>query len=140
MGRLPALLTAERLSEGWDRVTLVTSSVHPGEGEGLTTAYPLIRSLAERGVTLIDRARLGRIEGRRVLLRGVFDEARGPVGEVDAIVSLTGCVSEDGLAGDLAATGVRTLRIGDAKPPRNAADAVSDAVDVDGVALTAGAD
>lgn len=67
-----------------------------------------------------------------MLLRGVFDEARGPVGEVDAIVSLTGCVSEDGLAGDLAATGVRTLRIGDAKLPRSVA--------VGGAALTAGAD
>ena len=37
MGRLAAMLTAERLSLGWKRVTLVTSALHPGEGDGITT-------------------------------------------------------------------------------------------------------
>ena len=39
-----------------DRVTLVTSLLHPGEGEGLTTLYPLLRDCARRGVAVIDRA------------------------------------------------------------------------------------
>ena len=88
MGRLAALLTAERASLSASRVTLVTSLLHPGEGDGLTTVYPLIRDLAARGVTMVDRARVTGIDGRRVLLEGVFGEARPAVEDVDAVVTL----------------------------------------------------
>lgn len=135
MGRLAALLTAERLAQGWKKVTLVTSAVHPGEGEGLTTAYTLIRALGRLGVPLIDRARLARIEGRRAILAGVFDEARPPVEDIDAIVSLVGATSEGaldpGFRRKLADAAIAVSVIGDARLPRSVTEAVRDAAALD---------
>lgn len=127
MGKLPALLTAERLSMTWNKVTLVTSALNPGEGEGLTTAYSMIRALGRRGIQIIDRAKIERIAGRRAYLRGVFDEDRPPVEDVDAVVSLTGAVSVDDLYRPLLDAGLTVLRIGDAKLPRDVTQSVSDA-------------
>lgn len=127
MARLPALLTAERLSQSWEKVTLVTSALNPGEGEGLTTAYSMIRALGRRGVQIIDRAKIARIEDRRAYLTGVFDEARAPVENIDAVVSLTGAISVDGLYKPLLDAGLTVLRIGDAKLPRDVTASVNDA-------------
>jgi hypothetical protein len=88
MRHLAALLTAEPASLSASRVTLVTSLLHPGEGDGLTTVYPLIRGVAARGITMVDRAKVTGIEGQRVLLKGAFGEARPPVEDVDAVVTL----------------------------------------------------
>jgi len=98
-----------------DRVTLVTSLLHPGEGEGLTTLYPLLRDCARRGVTIIDRARVTGIEGRTVRLDGVFAESRPPIEDVDAVVSA------------LAARGMHVVTIGDCRLPRDVTAAVADA-------------
>ena len=127
MGRLAALLTAERASLSAACVTLVTSLLHPGEGDGLTTVYPLIRDVAARGVTMVDRTKVTRIDGRRVLLEGVFGEARPPVEGVDAMVTVVGAVSVAGLAIETGRVGLTVVTIGDAHLPRDVTSAVSHA-------------
>ena len=127
MGRLAALLTAERASLSAARVTLVTSLLYPGEGDGLTTVYPLIRDVAARGVTMVDRARVTGIDGRRVLLEGVFGEARPAVEDVDAVVTLVNAVSVAGLAIETRHAGLTVVSIGDAHLPRDVTSAVSHA-------------
>ena len=127
MGRLAALLTAEQASLGAVRVTLVTSLLYPGEGDGLTTVYPLIRDVAARGVTMIDRANVTAIDGRRVLLEGLFGEARPPVEDVDAVVAVVGAVSVADLAIEARRAGLTVVTIGDAHLPRDVTSAVSHA-------------
>jgi 2,4-dienoyl-CoA reductase-like NADH-dependent reductase (Old Yellow Enzyme family) len=127
MGRLGAMLIAEQLKQRWRHVTLVTSLMFPGEGEGITTSYSLLRTLAHSGVTTIDRAKVSRIEGRRVYLKGVFDEYRNHVEGVDAVVALTGSISNTSIVDPLQKSGIPTYMIGDAKLPREVADAVEDA-------------
>ncbi|MFY9967909.1 MAG: FAD-dependent oxidoreductase [Roseiarcus sp.] len=127
MGRLAALLTAEQASLGAVRVTLVTSLLYPGEGDGLTTVYPLIRDVAARGVTMIDRAKVTAIDGRRVLLKGLFGEARPPVEDVDAVVAVVGAVSVADLAIEARRAGLTVVTIGDAHLPRDVTSAVSHA-------------
>ena len=128
MGGLAALLTAERLTLTCDRVTLVTSLLHPGEGEGLTTLYPLLRDCARRGVAIIDRARVTAIEGRTVRLDGVFAESRPPIEDVDAVVvSVLDTIADVDLAAALAARGMHVVTIGDCRLPRDGTSAVADA-------------
>jgi hypothetical protein len=137
MGHLAALLTAERASLNARRVTLVTSLLHPGEGEGLATLYPLIRDVAARGIVIVDRAKVTGIEGQRVLLEGVFGEARHPVEDVDAVVTLVDAVSLADLAQQTRRAGLTTVTIGDAHLPRDATSAVSHAARVvDGLAVS----
>jgi hypothetical protein len=127
MGGLAALLTAERLSLTADRVTLATSMLHPGEGEGLTTVYPLIRDCAARGVAILDRCKVATIEGRTVHLRGVFGETRPPIEDVDGVVSTLDLAAQCELAAPLLARGLHTIVIGDARLPRDVTAAVADA-------------
>jgi dimethylglycine catabolism A len=127
MGGLAGLLTAERLSLTADRVTLATSMLHPGEGDGLTTVYPLIRDCAARGVTIVDRCKVTAIEGRTVHLDGVFGETRPPILGVDTVVSTLDSVAECDLVEPLVARGLLTVAIGDSLLPRDVTAAVSDA-------------
>jgi len=101
--------------------------LHPGEGDGLTTVYPLIRDCAARGVVMIDRCKVSTIEGRTVSLTGVFGEARPPIVEVDVIVSTLDSVADCDLAEPLKARGVPAVVIGDARLPRDVTAAVADA-------------
>ena len=109
MGRLGAMLIAEQLKQRWKRVTLVTSLMFPGEGEGITTSYTLLRALAEAGVAIIDRAKIARIEGDRITLDGVFGEPRGTLEGVEIITSLIGSISETALVAPLRKAGVPNL-------------------------------
>ncbi|CAM5762927.1 N-methylproline demethylase [Labrys miyagiensis] len=127
MGRLPGMLTAERLAQGWKKVTFVTSMLHPGEGEGLTTAYSLLRSLAGFGVEIVDRAKIERIEGRDAVLKGVFGERRATLRDIDAVVSLGSIVSHSPLLEPLRAARIAVRLVGDAKLPRGVTEAVQDA-------------
>ncbi|MEI4486978.1 FAD-dependent oxidoreductase [Frigidibacter sp. MR17.14] len=127
-GRLAGMLTAERLAAaGWGRVSYVTSSLHPGEGEGITTAYALLRSLARAGIAVTDRAEPVALEPRRLILRGVFDEPRAAIEAVDLIVHLDRTLSETSAEAALTAAGLPVTRIGDAKLPRGVTEAVADA-------------
>jgi 2,4-dienoyl-CoA reductase-like NADH-dependent reductase (Old Yellow Enzyme family) len=127
MGKLPGMLTAERLSQHWRKVTLVTNLLNPGEGEGITTQYTMIRSLAQRGVEIIDRARVVEFEGNTANLQGVFSEARPNVRDISAVVWLKGALCNDSLYTQLQHTAVQVIRIGDAKRPRDVSLAVRDA-------------
>ena len=51
-------------------MTLVTSALNPGEGEGITTAYSMIRALARKGVRMIDRAKIVRFQSARPIWPG----------------------------------------------------------------------
>jgi hypothetical protein len=127
MGGLAALLTAERASLTAARVTLVTSLLHPGEGEGLTTVYPLIRDCAARGIAIVDRAKIERIDGRTVHLTGVFGEARTAIADVDVLVSVLDTTAQADLGPPLMAHDLHVITIGDARLPRDVTAAVADA-------------
>ena len=127
MGRLPGMLTAERLAQSWRKVTFVTPMLHPAEGEGLTTAYSLLRALAGYGVTIVDRAKVIGMQGHGAILQGVFGEPRPPVQGVDAVVSLSQVVSRNILLDPLRAARIDVRLIGDAKLPRGVTEAVQDA-------------
>ena len=102
--------------------------LHPGEGDGLTTVYPLIRDCAARGVAIVDRAKVASIDGRTVHLRGVFGEARPPIADVDAVVSTLDLVGpmRSGARRLWRAACMRSS-IGDARLPRDVTAAVADA-------------
>jgi hypothetical protein len=108
-------------------VTLVTSLLHPGEGDGLTTVYPLIRDCAARGIAIVDRAKVTMLDGRMVHLAGVFGEARSPIADVDILVSVLDTVALADLAPELMAHGLPVITIGDARLPRDVTAAVADA-------------
>jgi hypothetical protein len=87
----------------------------------------MIRALGQRGVTIIDRAKVARWQGRTALLSGVFGERRENVTGVDAVVSLLGTISHVPLRGKLLASGLDVRVVGDAKLPRSVTEAVRDA-------------
>jgi dimethylglycine catabolism A len=76
---------------------------------------------------MVDRAKVTGIDGQRVLLEGVFGEARPPVEEVDAVVTLVDAVSVAGLALETRDAGLTAVTIGDAHLPRDVTSAVSHA-------------
>jgi 2,4-dienoyl-CoA reductase-like NADH-dependent reductase (Old Yellow Enzyme family) len=127
VGRLGAMVIAEQLAQRWAQVILVTSALHPGEGEGITTVYPLLRDLARRGVTIIDRAKAVGLSNAILELRGVFDEPRGPIANVDLVCSFVGSASDDLIATALRQNGIASHVIGDAKIPGEAGDAILNA-------------
>ncbi len=137
MGGVAALLTAERLSLTARRVTLVTSMLHPGEGDGLTTVYPLLRDCAARGIDIVDRAKVIRLDGRTAVLEGTFGEVRPAITDVDVMVSVLDTVACDTLVRPLAAQGLQAIVLGDARLPRDVASAVADgAALINGLAAT----
>jgi glycine/D-amino acid oxidase-like deaminating enzyme len=127
VGRLSAMVIAEQLAQSWGQVLLVTSALHPGEGEGITTVYPLLRDLARRGVIVIDRAKAICLSDATLQLRGVFDEPRAPIADVDLVCSFVGSESNDLIATALHQRGIASHVIGDAKIPGEAGDAILNA-------------
>jgi dimethylglycine catabolism A len=126
VGELDGMLLAERAAEwGAEHVTLVTGRVHVGEGEGITTLYPMIRRLAELGVEIVERAVPVAVAGGAVELEGVFGEAIEPI-RADALIAWCGGGTDLSFADALAARGMRPLVIGDALRPRRVTDAVRD--------------
>jgi 2,4-dienoyl-CoA reductase-like NADH-dependent reductase (Old Yellow Enzyme family) len=124
VGGLDATFLAERAAEGpAEQVTLVTGRLHAGEGEGITTLYPMIRRLAELGVTVVERAVPVEIGDNRIRLAGVFGEPQEEL-PADVLLSWTGAASDTSLAEELATQGIRPLVIGDALRPRRATDAI----------------
>lgn len=127
VGELGGALVAERLAaSGSARVTLATSRLHVGEGEGLSTLVPMLRALAERGVTLVDRVSAAAIRTGEVRLDGVLGEPSRSV-PADALVAWRGGVPVTALADELRERGVEPVVIGDALRPRNVLQAVQEA-------------
>jgi 2,4-dienoyl-CoA reductase-like NADH-dependent reductase (Old Yellow Enzyme family) len=126
VGALDAMLVAERLAAGGaEQVTLVTGRIHVGEGEGITSLFPLIRRLAELEVTVIERAVPTELAAGRLHLQGVFGESR-PAVDVDAVVVCREGRPQIELLGPLREAGLEPLLAGDALRPRRAHDAVAD--------------
>lgn len=126
VGELDAMLVAERLAAGpAEHVTLVTSRIHVGEGEGITSLFPFIRRLAELDVAVIERAVPSQLAAGRLHLRGVFGESR-PAVDVDAVVVCREGRPQTRLLAPLRAAGIEPLLVGDALRPRRVQDAVAD--------------
>lgn len=127
VGDLDGALLAERCAtSGVGRVTLVTSRLHVGEGDGISTLFPMIRRLAAIGVDVIERARPARIAQGLVVLEGVFGEDRPSVA-AQTIVPWCGGVPVNGLAEDLRSQDSSLVVVGDAVRPRRVVDALGEA-------------
>lgn len=138
VGELDGALLAERAAEGpAEHVTLVTGRVHVGEGDGITTLFPMIRRLAELGVDVVERAVPTAATDGQVTLVGVFGEDRDPVA-ADTLVTWVGGESDTSLPEQLVARDVHPLLIGDALRPRRATDAVREGAQCERLADAAG--
>src|SRR3954471_11831050 len=94
------MLVPERLAAGAaEHVTLVTGRIHVGEGEGITSLFPLIRRLAELDAAVVERAVPKKLAAGRLHLRGVFGESR-PAIDADTVVLARGLQSELAHLGD----------------------------------------
>jgi 2,4-dienoyl-CoA reductase-like NADH-dependent reductase (Old Yellow Enzyme family) len=135
-GELDGALVAERLAAtGASTVTLATSRIHVGEGEGINTLYPMIRTLAEAGVTVIERVRPTALTGGQVHLEGVFGEAGRSVAAA-TLVYCCGATPEVGLVEGLEGEGLSPIVLGDALRPRRALHATQEAKQrVDGLTV-----
>jgi 2,4-dienoyl-CoA reductase-like NADH-dependent reductase (Old Yellow Enzyme family) len=117
LGDIDAMLVSERLATLGAEVTLVTSRLHPGEGAGITTLFPMLRRLGEIGICTIERARLRAISGDQVHFSGVFGQHVDSVC-ADVLVPWLGGQSRSAGVGDARARGHRPLVVGDALRPR----------------------
>lgn len=126
IGELDGAFIAERLAATDAEVTLATSRLHVGEGEGINTLFPMLRSLAEAGVTVIERVRPARIHEGLVRLDGVFGEKSHTVA-VDSIVPWLGGTPATTLIDELRAQGIEPIVLGDALRPRRALQATQEA-------------
>lgn len=134
IGELDGALLAEYLQDAGHDVVLVTSRIHVGEGDGINTLYTMLRTLAERGIRTIERARPVRIAAGSITFEGVFG---GPAVTLpaDALVGWSGADPENPLAASLQEAGFEPLTIGDALRPRRVVDATAEAKEAtDGIA------
>jgi hypothetical protein len=126
IGDLDGFLVAEFLQSLGRDVTLVTSRIHVGEGGGVNTLFPMLRTLNDRGIATFERYRPTAIEGGKVVLDGVFGAPRLELA-ADALVSWNGGVPTlDLLDADSPDIGEVSV-IGDALRPRRVTDATADA-------------
>ncbi len=137
MGELDAAFVAELLAASDEaNVTLATSRIHIGEGEGINTLFPMIRTLAESGVTVLERVRPVEIGSGQVRLEGVFAEPAGTV-DAETLVYWCGGTPVTGVADGLRTEGLSPIVIGDALRPRRALHATQEAKRcVDALVLT----
>lgn len=127
IGELDAALIAERLAvTPGVRVTLATSRLHIGEGEGITTLFPMIRRLAEIGVDVVERVRPVALTNGEVRLDGVFGEA-GRTIRATTVVPWCGGTPRTALIDQLRSDGLHPVVIGDALRPRRAVHATEEA-------------
>lgn len=126
VGELDAALIAEYLADAGARVTLSTARLHIGEGEGITTLYPMLRRLAKMRIPMVEGVSPTRIESGRVVLDGVFG-GRQDVVEADHLVVWAGGSPDRTLTDELRHLGIRAEMVGDVLRPRRVTDAVADA-------------
>ncbi|MER5673716.1 NAD(P)-binding protein [Pseudonocardia alni] len=126
VGELDGALVAEALHADGHDVTLVTSRLHVGEGEGINTLFTMLRTLAEAGVTTLERSRPTRIADGHVVVGGVFGgpDRLLPAG---ALVGWSGGTPVRDLLDGLTAAGQAPLVVGDAVRPRRVLDATVEA-------------
>ncbi|MFF1830641.1 NAD(P)-binding protein [Paenarthrobacter sp. NPDC058040] len=130
IGNLDGAFIAERLTDAGAQVTLATSRLHVGEGEGINTLYPMLRTLSDRGIHTVERVRLSRIQDGSLYLEGVFGQREKEL-RPDAVVAWFGGDPVTGLAEELRAKyGMEPVVIGDALRPRRALQATQEAKDL----------
>lgn len=122
VGALDAAFVAEHLQERGADPVLVTARVHVGEGEGITSLYPMLRTLGDRRIRTLERLRPVAVADGHVRLTGVFgvDDVTLPA---DSLVWWTGGAPATGLHDAIGGAHL----IGDALRPRRVADALGDA-------------
>lgn len=126
VGDLDGALIAEHLRDEGMSVTLVTSRIHVGEGEGITTLFTMLRRLAEIGVPTVERMRPVAVEAGEVVLEGVFSGPRQRL-RADYLVTWAGGSPDTGLADALRVSGLDVVLVGDVLRPRRVLDATTDA-------------
>lgn len=125
-GAIDAMLIAEYAAGQGARTILVTSRIHVGEGEGINSLYPMLRTLAEAGVQCIERTRLTGISAGHILVEGIFGEPPRALA-ADHLITWAGGTPDLSLSAGLDALGIRHQIIGDAVRPRRFADATAEA-------------
>jgi dimethylglycine catabolism A len=125
-GAIDAMLVAEYLASLGLQVTLATARIHVGQGEGVTSFYPMLRTIADVGVAIVERVRLTGVENGHVRLEGIFGEPGRSIA-ADYLVTWNGGEPDLTLSAQLAALGVEHTIIGDAVRPRRFADATAEA-------------
>lgn len=125
-GAIDAMLIAEYLASLGLQVTLATARIHVGQGEGVTSLYPMLRTIADAGVQIVERVRLAGAGHGHVRLEGIFG---GPGRSIaaDHLVTWNGGEPDLTLSAELTALGVEHMLIGDAVRPRRFADATEEA-------------
>ncbi len=126
IGGPDAMLVAEKLAADGCDVTLVTGRLHAGEGEGITTLYPLLRTLNEAGVRTVERREVVAVVGGGVAVDGVFGEPSLTL-PADLLVPVLGGAPVTGLHAELAGLHPDVRLVGDALRPRRVTDATADA-------------
>jgi 2,4-dienoyl-CoA reductase (NADPH2) len=129
-GRADAMLLAEAVVARGRRVTLATSCLHAGEDEGVSTLYPLLRTLGQLGVDLHERVRVKVLDGTTAQLENLWDGRQSAVPHVDAILHWSGATPRSALAGELREAGLDVRTIGDARLARRVDDAVREAAEL----------
>jgi 2,4-dienoyl-CoA reductase-like NADH-dependent reductase (Old Yellow Enzyme family) len=108
------------------QVTLATARIHVGQGEGVTSFYPMLRTIADAGVAIVERVRLAGTGHGHVRLEGIFGEPGRSIA-ADHLVTWNGGQPDLTLSAQLDALGVEHTIIGDAVRPRRFADATAEA-------------
>ncbi len=125
VGRADAMLLAEALVARGRRVTLTTSCLHVGEDEGVSTLYPLLRTLGQLGVDVRERVRVRSFDGSAAALENLWDGRASTVADVDAILHWSGATPRL----DRVTFGDAHV-IGDARLARRVDDAVREAAEL----------
>ena len=125
-GAIDAMLVAESLASLGLQVRLATARIHVGEGEGVTSFYPMLRTIADAGVAIMERVRLTGADNGHVRLEGIFGEPGRSIA-ADHLVTWNGGEPDLTLSAELQALGVEHTIIGDAVRPRRFADATAEA-------------
>ena len=126
IGELDGAIIADYLHAAGTEVSLATSRIHVGEGEGVNTLVPMLRNLSELGIPMLERVRPARIQEGQVVLEGLFGGPDRRV-DADALVVWAGGDPDTTLADGLTAAGLEPLLIGDVLRPRRVTDATADA-------------
>ncbi|WP_449278886.1 oxidoreductase [Leucobacter sp. GX24907] len=126
VGALDGALMSDYLHSQGKHVTLVTSRIHAGEGEGLNSLIPMLRTLAEKGIEIQERRRPVRISRGEVEIEDLFGVSSTRIA-ADSMVVWTGGDPDSTLSSELRELGIDPLVIGDLLRPRRVLDATADA-------------
>ncbi len=127
MGRQDGFHLVEKMVEDFDKVYLVTSCIHVGEGEGVGTLPQTLMRMETLKIGIIERTRPSLVKAGNVVIKGLFGSKPETIKGVDVLVQWAGGISNDALADELRAAGIRVEVIGDAVLPRRQYNAVQEA-------------